>query len=138
MRVLVINQLFINENYNTMLIYINYENSLGDRNQESIKLESIKQVSEVSSQDGKNHCFQLETSSKTFKSRSYPSKEEAEMAQMSTISQLNALELMYERAKHVPEDRNSPVFFQVVDPAQKKLVPGKVTLYEQPVYTITI
>lgn len=71
-------------------------------------------------------------------SRSYSTREEAEMVQYSVVTLLNALEVFSERTKHVPEDRMTPVYFQVIDQNQKKLVPGKITLYDQPVYTIVI
>ena len=60
------------------------------------------------------------------------------MVQYSVVTLLNALEVFSERTKHVPEDRMTPVYFQVIDQNQKKLVPGKITLYDQPVYTIVI
>ena len=125
-----------------MLVYINYEGK-SERLQEAIHLDDIRSISSVQSISKDSYCFSIlvrsdENTFEGFYSKEYKTKEEAEMAQMSTISQINALEIMYEKAKHIPEDRLTPVYFQVIDPAQKKLVPGRVTLFEQPVYTIII
>ena len=52
------------------------------------------------------------------------------MAQVSAITTLNAIELYFERFKHVPEHHATPVMFQVPDLKQKKLVPGKISMFE--------
>ena len=46
--------------------------------------------------------------------------------------------LYFERFKHVPEHHATPVMFQAPDAKQKKLVPGKISMFDTPVYTIQI
>lgn len=106
-------------------------------------IETVGSVSELEETEDKKrkkfYCFSLKGSSiEPIVSRSYSTREEAEMVQYSVVTLLNALEVFSERTKHVPEDRMTPVYFQVIDQNQKKLVPGKITLYDQPVYTIVI
>lgn len=47
------------------------------------------------------------------------------MAQVSAITTLNAIELYFERFKHVPEHHATPVMFQVPDMKQKNSFPEK-------------
>lgn len=109
--------------------------------QRAFKVEDIKMVGDVTPfNDSKNKFFFfiiLNTGEFLYSSL-YDSKEDAEMAQVSAITTLNAIELYFERFKHVPEHHATPVMFQVVDPKQKKLVPGKISMFETPVFTIQI
>lgn len=109
--------------------------------QKAYRIEDIKGVSDINSVNASKKKFQfhilLVTGEKLFSSL-YESKEEAEMAQVGAISMLNALELYFERFKHVPEHHATPVMFQVPDIKQKKLVPGKISMFDTPIYTIQI
>lgn len=109
--------------------------------QKAYRIENIKEVSEVSSltaPKGKFRFSILLVTGERLYSSLYGTKEEAEMAQVSTITTLNAIELYFDRFKHVPEHHATPVMFQVADPKQKKLVPGKISMFDNPVYTIQI
>lgn len=109
--------------------------------QKAFRIEEIKIVSEVtqSPDSNKKYFYFIVLSSGEFiYSALYDSKEEAEMAQVSAITILNAIELYFERFKHVPEHHATPVMFQVPDPKQKKLVPGKISMFDTPVYTIQL
>lgn len=109
--------------------------------QKAYRIENIKEVSEVSSltaPKGKFRFSILLVTGERLYSSLYGTKEEAEMAQVSTITTLNAIELYFDRFKHVPEHHATPVMFQVVDPKQKKLVAGKISMFDNPVYTIQI
>lgn len=109
--------------------------------QRAFRVEDIKMVGDVTTTpDSKKKFFffiVLNTGEFLYSSL-YKTKEEAEMAQVSAITTLNAIELYFERFKHVPEHHATPVMFQVVDPKQKKLVPGKISMFETPVFTIQI
>lgn len=117
-----------------MLVYIKSKES---GSVASISLKEIQYISSVEKVSN-GFCYRIATAHGEYFSKVFSSKEEAEMSHLSTTSMLNAIELMYERAKHVPEDRLTPVYFQVVDPVQNKLVAGKLSLYDVPVYTIEI
>lgn len=109
--------------------------------QKAYRVENIKEVSEVHALTASKGKFRfsilLVTGERLFSSL-YGSKEEAEMAQVSAITTLNAIELYFERFKHVPEHHATPVMFQVPDLKQKKLVPGKISMFDTPVYSIQI
>lgn len=109
--------------------------------QKAYRVENIKEVSEVHALTAPKGKFRfsilLVTGERLFSSL-YGSKEEAEMAQVSAITVLNAIELYFERFKHVPEHHATPVMFQAPDAKQKKLVPGKISMFNTPIYTIQI
>lgn len=105
------------------------------------KIYFVGSISEIESEDKKKKSifrFNISTSKGLIYSRSYSTRQEAEMVQFSTVTLINALEIFYERCRHIPEDRVTPVYFQAIDTKEKKLVPGKIFLYEQSVYTIVI
>lgn len=109
--------------------------------QKAYRIENIKEVSQVNaltSPKGKYRFSILLVTGERLFSSLYGSKEEAEMAQVSAITTLNAIELYFERFKHVPEHHATPVMFQVPDIKQKKLVPGKISMFDTPVYSIQI
>lgn len=105
-----------------------------------VRLGGIGEVSPVTyDKEGKFFYFRIFYEEGNMFSKHYARQQDAEMAQLSAVSMLNALELFYERSKNLPEDRNTPVYFQVVDPVQKKLIPGKLSMYDNtPVHTIEI
>lgn len=109
--------------------------------QKAYRVENIKEVSEVNAltnPKGKFRFSILLVTGERLYSSLYGTKEEAEMAQVSAITVLNAIELYFERFKHVPEHHATPVMFQAPDAKQKKLVPGKISMFDTPVYTIQI
>ena len=109
--------------------------------QRAFRVEDIKMVGDVTPFNGSKNkffFFIILNTGEFLYSSLYDSKEEAEMAQVSAITTLNAIELYFERFKHVPEHHATPVMFQVPDLKQKKLVPGKISMFETPVFTIQI
>lgn len=129
-----------------MLIFINYETKeiQGDkkvitRKNTAVKLSDIKRVSApyLSQIDHKIH-YRITVENEEFYSTSFSDMKTAEMAQLSTVSILNALELYYDRFKHVPEHHATPVGFRAVDLKTQKLIPGKVSICDQIIYTVTI
>lgn len=109
--------------------------------QKAYRVENIKEVSEVNAltnPKGKFRFSILLVTGERLYSSLYGTKEEAEMSQVSAITVLNAIELYFERFKHVPEHHATPVMFQAPDAKQKKLVAGKISMFDTPVYTIQI
>lgn len=109
--------------------------------QKAYRIENIKEVSEVNAltnPKGKFRFSILLVTGERLYSSLYGTKEEAEMSQVSAITVLNAIELYFERFKHVPEHHATPVMFQTPDAKQKKLVLGKISMFDTPVYTIQI
>ena len=86
--------------------------------QKAYRVENIKEVSEVNALTNPKGKFRfsilLVTGERLFSSL-YGTKEEAEMAQVFAITVLNAIELYFERFKHVPEHHATPVMFQAPD-----------------------
>lgn len=82
--------------------------------QKAYRVENIKEVSEVNAltnPKGKFRFSILLVTGERLYSSLYGTKEEAEMAQVSAITVLNAIELYFERFKHVPEHHATPVMF---------------------------
>ena len=105
--------------------------------QRAYKIEDIAEINSVIQTNGKFRFSMLVRGIRIYSSL-YPTQEEAEMAQVSSITTLNALELYYDRYKHVPEHYAAPVEFFVVDAKQRKLQPARISKFETPVYTIDI
>jgi hypothetical protein len=129
-----------------MLVYVRYSTGVNSGVHEfatrALRLQDITEVSDVREEDSrKEFCYFVVVQSADgtkhyLHSRPYTTRKEAEMGQMATVTLLNALELYYERLKHIEQEH--PLLFKTVDPATEKLVTGKISYYERPVYTIEL
>lgn len=129
-----------------MLVFISYwaigkDNDSVVQKTKAVSISEITGVSEIFTLKNPANkfrfCIQLKNEEPLF-SRYFDSKTEAEMNQVSVSTIINAIELYFERFKHVPEHHATPVMFQVVDPESKKLVPGKISMFDTPIYTIQL
>lgn len=129
-----------------MLVYVRYSTEVSSDVHKfvtrALRLQDITEVSDVHEEcSRKEFCYLIAVRSADgtkhyLHSRPYATRKEAEMAQMSTVTLLNALELYYERLKHIEQEH--PLLFKTVDPAKEKLVTGKISYYEHPVFTIEL
>lgn len=127
-----------------MLIYIKFVDTRSNEAALTVKafrLEDVVCVNAPIKNSDENYCYTLEVKygnngSLLLCSKEYSSQKEAEMAQLSTITILNALELYYGRVKHI--ERDTPLFFKTVDPKKGEIVTGQISYNTMPVYTIEL
>lgn len=127
-----------------MLVFIQYPSKTSENITAAFKLENIKEVTPVRASEKGFQFFVVIGSEdggvdKGLASTEYSTREEAEMAQVTVVSIINALSLFYTRYGHTPEHYGTtPVPFQVVNPETKELEWGKVTFQNAGTLTVKI
>ena len=122
-----------------MLIYIRHYTAKEDAPVvEAVSLGDIVAITPVASEaDGVwRYGVRLSGRKDALLSAVYTSARQAEAAQVAAAATINALEVYYERLKHI--ERDTPMLFNTVDPATGKFITGRISYQERPVYTIEL
>lgn len=122
-----------------MLIYIRHHSAKADAPVvEAVPLGDIVAITPVTNEapDVWRYSVRLNGRKDALLSAVYTSAKQAEAAQVAAVATLNALEVYYERLKHI--ERDTPMLFNTVDPATGKFITGRISYQERPVYTIEL
>lgn len=124
-----------------MLIYIRHHTAKGDAPVvEAVPLGDIVAITPVASTADGVWRYGVRLSGRkdwnVLLSAVYTSARQAEAAQVAAAATINALEVYYERLKHI--ERDTPMLFNTVDPATGKFITGRISYQERPVYTIEL